>query len=186
MNDLIRPALYQGYHEIIPVREHLSESCITTDVVGPICESGDFLAQNRDMTDVRQGELLAVLSAGAYGFPCPPTTIPAPWRKKCWWTETSGTSSAAARPGKTSSGGNPFRNSLPHFIFPHFQKGRPAKVKTGGETSLSYYSMLTEKIIFPFPPRCRFTFILPAAVPPSVILVTVPCLSLTRQGNMTA
>ncbi|MFR4224021.1 MAG: diaminopimelate decarboxylase family protein [Akkermansia sp.] len=68
MNDLIRPALYQGYHEIIPVREHLSESCITTDVVGPICESGDFLAQNRDMTDVRQGELLAVLSAGAYGF----------------------------------------------------------------------------------------------------------------------
>ena len=68
MNDLIRPALYQGYHEIIPVREHLSESCITTDIVGPICESGDFLAQNRDMTDVRQGELLAVLSAGAYGF----------------------------------------------------------------------------------------------------------------------
>ena len=68
MNDLIRPALYQGYHEIIPVREHLSESCITADVVGPICESGDFLAQDRKMTDVRQGELLAVLSAGAYGF----------------------------------------------------------------------------------------------------------------------
>ena len=68
MNDLIRPALYQGYHEIIPVREHPSGSCVTADVVGPICESGDFLAQNRDMPDVRQGELLAVLSAGAYGF----------------------------------------------------------------------------------------------------------------------
>ena len=60
MNDLIRPALYQGYHEIIPVREHPSGSCVTADVVGPICESGDFLAQNRDMPDVRQGELLAV------------------------------------------------------------------------------------------------------------------------------
>ena len=54
MNDLIRPALYQGYHEIIPVREYPSESCVTADVVGPICESGDFLAQNRDMPDVRQ------------------------------------------------------------------------------------------------------------------------------------
>lgn len=68
MNDLIRPALYQGYHEIIPVREHPSGSCVTADVVGPICESGDFLAQNRDMPDVRQGELLAVLSARSLWF----------------------------------------------------------------------------------------------------------------------
>lgn len=124
MNDLIRPALYQGYHEIIPVREHLSESCITTDVVGPICESGDFLAQNRDMTDVRQGELLAVRTKPAPTvFPCPPTTIRVPWRKKCWWTETSGTSSAAARPGKTSSGGIHSGITPPHFIFLHFQQG---------------------------------------------------------------
>lgn len=113
MNDLIRPALYQGYHEIIPVREHPSGSCVTADVVGPICESGDFLAQNRDMPDVRQGELLAVLSAGAYGFPCLPTTIHGLWRKKSWWTGTNGTSFAAARAGKTSSGENPFRNNTP-------------------------------------------------------------------------
>lgn len=68
MNDLIRPALYQGYHEIVPVQEAPADSAITADVVGPVCESGDFLAQNREMADVRQGELLAILSAGAYGF----------------------------------------------------------------------------------------------------------------------
>lgn len=67
MNDLIRPALYQGYHEIVPVQQHLNDE-ITADVVGPICESGDFQAQNRVMADVQAGELLAILSAGAYGF----------------------------------------------------------------------------------------------------------------------
>ncbi len=68
MNDLIRPALYQGFHEIVPVTEHPLEDAVTADVVGPICESGDFLAQNRRIADVRPGELLAVMSAGAYGF----------------------------------------------------------------------------------------------------------------------
>lgn len=68
MNDLIRPALYQGYHEIIPLKEHAADSSITADIVGPVCESGDFLAQDRQMADIREGELLAVLSAGAYGF----------------------------------------------------------------------------------------------------------------------
>ncbi len=67
MNDIIRPALYEGYHEIWPVQEHTGDS-IVADVVGPICESGDFQAQNRSIADVKPGELLAEMSAGAYGF----------------------------------------------------------------------------------------------------------------------
>lgn len=67
MNDLIRPALYQGHHDIRPLLEHAGE-CIVADVVGPICESGDFQAQDRAMADVQPGEYLAILSAGAYGF----------------------------------------------------------------------------------------------------------------------
>jgi diaminopimelate decarboxylase len=66
MNDLIRPSLYQAHHEICAVRETREHAL--GDVVGPICESGDFLAQDRELPVVRQGDLLAVLSAGAYGF----------------------------------------------------------------------------------------------------------------------
>jgi diaminopimelate decarboxylase len=67
MNDLIRPALYQSHHEIIPVcRKEAAE--IVADVVGPVCETGDFLARGRTMRDVAPGELLAVCTAGAYGF----------------------------------------------------------------------------------------------------------------------
>jgi len=92
MNDLIRPALYQSYHEIVPVkqsvwpspqsspsgrgrrevpgeREIASESNTEKiDIVGPVCESGDFFALDREMPPVREGDLLAVMSAGAYGF----------------------------------------------------------------------------------------------------------------------
>lgn len=67
MNDLIRPALYQSHHEIVPVFNHHREP-VTADVVGPVCESGDFLAKDRTMPEVRPGELLAVATAGAYGF----------------------------------------------------------------------------------------------------------------------
>lgn len=67
MNDIIRPALYEGYHEIWPVQEHRGDE-IVADIVGPICESGDFQAQNRLIADVKPGEVLAELSAGAYGF----------------------------------------------------------------------------------------------------------------------
>lgn len=67
MNDIIRPALYEGYHEIWPVTEHTDDT-IVADIVGPICESGDFQAQNREIADVKPGELLAEMSAGAYGF----------------------------------------------------------------------------------------------------------------------
>jgi len=67
MNDLIRPSLYQAYHAIQPVVQN-NDARITADVVGPICESGDFLATDRELTDVRKGDLLAVMSAGAYGY----------------------------------------------------------------------------------------------------------------------
>ncbi len=68
MNDLIRPSLYDAYHEILPVREPRGRSVLTVDVVGPVCESGDFLAKDRPLPEVAEGDLLAVMSAGAYGF----------------------------------------------------------------------------------------------------------------------
>jgi diaminopimelate decarboxylase len=67
MNDLIRPSLYGAHHEIVPVRE-LTGRRSKTDVVGPICESGDFLGKDRKLPEIGEGELLAVMSAGAYGF----------------------------------------------------------------------------------------------------------------------
>jgi diaminopimelate decarboxylase len=67
MNDLIRPALYDAHHEILPLRA--TQGCgLRADVVGPVCESGDFLAQDRQMPEVFPGDLLAVCTAGAYGF----------------------------------------------------------------------------------------------------------------------
>ncbi len=68
MNDLIRPTLYEAHHEIRPVRApDPGEPRIVADVVGPVCESGDFLALNRDLPEPRPDDLLAVMSAGAYG-----------------------------------------------------------------------------------------------------------------------
>jgi len=67
MNDLIRPSLYQAFHAIQPVVKNEGKP-INADVVGPICESGDFLAVDRELADVQKGDLLAVMSAGAYGF----------------------------------------------------------------------------------------------------------------------
>lgn len=67
MNDLMRPSLYNAYHHIQPVVKTRRDTIIA-DVVGPICESGDFLAKDREIPKVKQGEYLAVMSAGAYGF----------------------------------------------------------------------------------------------------------------------
>lgn len=67
MNDLIRPSLYDAYHRILPVVKNKRET-VPSDVVGPICESGDFLARGRELNRVKQGEYLAAMSAGAYGF----------------------------------------------------------------------------------------------------------------------
>jgi diaminopimelate decarboxylase len=68
MNDLIRPVLYEAYHRILPVERRASAPVVTADVVGPVCESGDFFAREREMSEPRDGDLLAVMSAGAYGF----------------------------------------------------------------------------------------------------------------------
>ena len=84
MNDLIRPALYQSYHQIVPVKQPEGMGIVPSqnfrddtevvppmqkmDIVGPVCESGDFFAQDREMPKLRPGDLLAVMSAGAYGF----------------------------------------------------------------------------------------------------------------------
>ena len=67
MNDLLRPAFYEAYHEIVPVSLKKRPK-VVADVVGPICETGDFLARDRELPLPRAGELLAVMSAGAYGF----------------------------------------------------------------------------------------------------------------------
>ena len=67
MNDLVRPSYYGSYHQILPVKEETREE-IVADVVGPICESSDFLAKGRKMAILHSGELIAVMSAGAYGF----------------------------------------------------------------------------------------------------------------------
>jgi len=68
MNDLIRPALYQAWHEVLPVvRDPKAKSCVV-DLVGPVCESGDFFARDRTMPEVKEGDLVAILDAGAYGM----------------------------------------------------------------------------------------------------------------------
>lgn len=67
MNDLLRPSLYRAWHDIIPVDE-TNDALVATDVVGPVCETGDFIALERALPPVGTGKLLAVLGAGAYGF----------------------------------------------------------------------------------------------------------------------
>ena len=76
MNDLIRPALYHSYHEIVPAQEPICRASAAADakplekidIVGPVCESGDFFALDREMPEICEGDLLAIMSAGAYGF----------------------------------------------------------------------------------------------------------------------
>jgi diaminopimelate decarboxylase len=68
MNDLIRPALYQAFHEIIPVAPRRSRRKTPTDVVGPVCETGDFFARDRELPPLKPGDLMAILDAGAYGM----------------------------------------------------------------------------------------------------------------------
>ncbi len=68
MNDLIRPALYEGHHEIVPLAKPATKELVKVDVVGPICESGDFFCQDRELPDFNPGDYVALMSAGAYGF----------------------------------------------------------------------------------------------------------------------
>lgn len=68
MNDLVRPAMYDSYHEIVPLHRDTARRALVADVVGPICESGDCFAKGRQLQEVGEGELLAFMSAGAYGY----------------------------------------------------------------------------------------------------------------------
>jgi diaminopimelate decarboxylase len=68
MNDLIRPAFYESYHEIVPLKQKRAGKLISTDVVGPVCESGDYFAKDRSLPEQKPGDRLALLSTGAYGF----------------------------------------------------------------------------------------------------------------------
>lgn len=68
MNDLIRPALYQAHHDIVPVVRRKGARKKTVDVVGPVCESGDFFARDRELPELKPGDLVAILDAGAYGM----------------------------------------------------------------------------------------------------------------------
>jgi diaminopimelate decarboxylase len=68
MNDLLRPSLYNAYHEIVPVRLSKDSESEIVDVVGPVCETGDFFARGRELAEAREGDLLAILDVGAYGM----------------------------------------------------------------------------------------------------------------------
>ena len=68
MNDLLRPSIYQAYHHIQPVQKFADRKIITADVVGPVCETGDYFARDREITESKSGEMLAVMSTGAYGM----------------------------------------------------------------------------------------------------------------------
>ncbi len=67
MSDLIRPALYDGFHEIVPLNQSATDARLKVDVVGPVCESGDFLAKDRELPPLEAGDRIAVMSVGAYG-----------------------------------------------------------------------------------------------------------------------
>ncbi len=67
MNDLVRPAMYDSYHEIVPLQRDTSRRALKVDVVGPICESADCFAKDRTLQEVGEGEYIAFMSAGAYG-----------------------------------------------------------------------------------------------------------------------
>ncbi|MDT3697296.1 MAG: diaminopimelate decarboxylase [Ignavibacterium sp.] len=68
MNDLLRPSIYQAYHHVQPVQLYEGNKIIVADIVGPVCESGDYIARNREIPETKSGELLAIMSAGAYGM----------------------------------------------------------------------------------------------------------------------
>jgi diaminopimelate decarboxylase len=67
-NDLVRPAMYDSYHEIVPLRRDTTRRALVADIVGPVCESGDCFAKDRQMQEVGEGEYVAFMSAGAYGY----------------------------------------------------------------------------------------------------------------------
>ena len=83
-NDLVRPAMYESYHEIVPLHRDTTRRALKADVVGPICESGDCFARDRQIQEVGEGEYVAFMSAGPTVSAWPAATMPAPCPQK-WW-----------------------------------------------------------------------------------------------------
>lgn len=102
MNDLIRPALYSAWQAIIPVQPHQDAEEKIWDLVGPVCETGDFLGKDRPL-QLKTGDLLAVRSAGAYGFVMSSTTTPVIARRSLWLTVKTYTLFVVARRSRISS-----------------------------------------------------------------------------------
>jgi len=136
MNDLVRPSLYGSHHQILPVKQEPREE-IKADVVGPICESSDFLAKDRKIPKPKPGELLAVMSAGAYGFPCQRITTQGPdWQKSLFGT-TRFTSSAEEKAMRTLSGGK----KSPSSWFNHEKKGSRRAHRVHGAKEEEFLSL---------------------------------------------
>ena len=90
MNDLIRPTLYEAHHEIVPVREAAAGRAHDhADVVGPVCETGDYLALDRKLPEPKAGDLVAIMTAGAYGAVKSGTYNTRRWCPKCWSRATN-------------------------------------------------------------------------------------------------
>ena len=107
-NTLIRPAMYDSYH-YVALANKFGRACTDKyDVVGPICESGDYLAHDRVLPDPKEGDIVAVYNAGTTpaptGSPCPATTTPAPSARRSWSTTARRSSSARPRPWRSSGG----------------------------------------------------------------------------------
>ena len=107
MNDLLRPSLYDAHHEVLSVDE--DGSVANADLVGPVCESGDYLARDRELPDASEGDVLAIMDAGAYGFSMASNYNSRPRPQRSWSRETAGPSCANASTAPTSSRGSWFR-----------------------------------------------------------------------------
>ncbi len=104
MNDLIRPTLYDAFHALRPVTEPAAEAPrLVADVVGPVCESGDYFAKGREMPEPAPGDLIAVMSAGPTGRCRRAPTTPAPWCRRCWCAGPRRPWCARARRSRRSS-----------------------------------------------------------------------------------
>jgi len=119
MNDLIRPTLYEAFHDIRPVVQPPADAPrMKVDVVGQVCETGDYLGLDRDLPVLKAGDLIAVGTAGAYGaVQARTTTTPACWCRKCWWTAVASPWCGRAAPRGTDRPGPAARLALTSRLF---------------------------------------------------------------------
>jgi hypothetical protein len=113
MNDLLRPSHYSSYHRVEPVEQARGRETMPVDVVGPICESGDFLALDRPIPRVEPGELLAIGTPAPTASPWRPRTTPGRGRRKCW---SSGDRHRAGAPARNSRRPRQRRGRTPRMM----------------------------------------------------------------------